>query len=374
MAEIIPDALMIPPELQKHLDRFLESLGIANLRVVRAGGEVAGGLGITPMGHFFGGRRVGCAGITFVGMAPEWRGKGAATEMMAQTVRELHTLKYPLSSLFPATETLYRKSGYERALPRYVFELKTSDIKTRDRECELVFMKRGATKPFKEAYFRRARYANGNLDRHKSLWNWRHNPKHKKAHRYLVKHGKSIEGYVVYIHKENEHALWLTDLCILSARAGRRLLTFFSDHGTMAEKISWAGGQSDPIAGLLEEQYVKTTGFEEAMVRIISVPLSLQERGYPAGLETEAHFRIEDDLIPANNGDFLLGVSGGRGKVKKGGRGEIRIGIRALAQLYTGRHSPLDLAILGKLKASGKKIEELTPVFAGPAPWLPDQF
>ncbi len=375
LAQVVMDALVVSQEFQKHLVRLFEDIGAPNLRVVRAGAEIVGGLGIIPMGHYLGGRRVSCAGITLVGVSPDKRGRGAATALMAETVRELHGKKYPVSSLFAASESLYRKSGYDRALFKYIYEMHTRDIKVSDRECEMVPMKRGATKQFRDAYRRRALYTSGNLDRHETLWQMRHNPRGRAVHRYLVRRGGKVEGYVVFVQERDktEATIRLTDVCFLSPAAGRRILTFLADHATMVKKIHWAGGPNDALLELLGENRFRIAHYFPCMLRIVSVPLALRARGYPA-VEAEAHLRVSDDLLQQNDGDFVLKVSDGKGTVRKGGKGSIRLDVKALAQLYTGRYSPRELALLGRIEADEKELDALAPVFAGPAPWLPDDF
>jgi predicted acetyltransferase len=303
------------------------------------------------------------------------RGRGAATALMAETVRELHAQKYPISSLFAASESLYRKSGYDRALFKYVYETEARNIGVCDRECEMVPAKRGATKQFRDIYREMALSTSGNLDRHETLWQWRHNPKGRVVHRYLVKRGGKVEGYVVYQQDREKHeaSIWVKDMRILSAAAGRRILTFFADHATMVKKIRWAGGPNDPLLELLGENRFRILHYFPCMLRVVSVPLALRARGYPA-VEAEVHLSVTDDLIRQNDGDFVLKVSGGRGTVRKGGKGAVRLDIKALAQLYTGRYSPRELALLGKIEAGEKELDALAPVFAGPAPWLPDDF
>lgn len=376
LAQVVMDALVVSQEFQKHLVTLFEEIGAPNLRVVRTGSEIAGGLAIIPMGHYFGGRRVSCAGISLVGVAPQWRSRGAATTLMAETVRELYGRNYPLSSLFAASESLYRKSGYDRALFKYIYELETRDIGVHDRECRMVPARHGATKQFRDAYRKRALYAGGNLDRHETLWQMRHNPRVRTAHRYLVRRGGKVEGYVVYVQERDkaEASIHLTDVCFLSAAAGRRILTFFADHATMVKKIRWAGGPNDALLELLGENRFRILHYFPCMLRVVSVPLALQARDYPVGIEAEVHLKVTDDLLGQNDGNFVLNVSKGRAKVRKGGKGSIRLDVRALAQLYTGRYSPRELALLGRIEADEKELDSLAPVFAGPAPWLPDDF
>jgi len=376
LAGIVMNALVVPPTEQKYLRELFDILGNDKLRVVRANGEIAGGLGIIPMGHFFGGKSIPCGGITLVGVAPQWRGKGAASSLMESTVREMYSDGFALSSLHAATETLYRKSGYERAIMRYIYELDLQDIGIKDRECEIAPVKKGATRRHKDTYLEFARHANGCLDRHSSIWDWRHNPRGRVAHRYFVKNKGRVEGYVVFFQerKGREASIWILDYCALTGAAGRRILTFFADHGTMAQKIGWAGGPNDMLLDLLPEKKHKVTLVSEVMLRILSVPDALKKRGYPAGLSAEVHFKVHDGIIDANDGDFVLEVSNGKGGVKKGGKGSVRLDVNSLAQLYAGRFSAYELQMLGRLKAGKKELDTLAGLFAGPVPWLSDMF
>lgn len=49
------------------------------------------------MAQWWGGERVPMTGIAAVGIAPEYRGTGAAIALMQHTVKELHAKGYPLA-------------------------------------------------------------------------------------------------------------------------------------------------------------------------------------------------------------------------------------------------------------------------------------
>ncbi|MDJ0697493.1 sterol carrier protein domain-containing protein [Mastigocoleus sp. MO_188.B34] len=101
---------------------------------------------------------------------------------------------------------------------------------------------------------------------------------------------------------------------------------------------------------------------------------ALSLRGYHPNLKTELHLEIEDDLILDNSGKFILTVADGRGKVIKGGRGELKLHISALAPLYSGLYSPQQLQIAGKISAPEGAIFAATQLFASVSPWMPDLF
>jgi len=60
------------------------------------------------------------------------------------------------------------------------------------------------------------------------------------------------------------------------------------------------------------------------MLRVVDVSKALEKRVYPLGIETELHLEVKDNLLPENNGKFVLSVSNGQGEVKKGGLGELK--------------------------------------------------
>lgn len=95
-------------------EHYSNLLGLQNYRVIRHQGQVVGGLGIYQMGQWFGGRSIPTAGIAAVGVAPEHRGTGVAAELMRQTLKELKADSVALSTLYAATQRLYRKVGMSR--------------------------------------------------------------------------------------------------------------------------------------------------------------------------------------------------------------------------------------------------------------------
>ena len=98
-------------------------------RTSEAGGrQLVGGLIHIPMGHFVGGRSVPTLGIAGVVVAPEARGLGVAKALMSASLREAAERGVALSSLYPATVTLYRAVGYELAGSRHRFRARVADL------------------------------------------------------------------------------------------------------------------------------------------------------------------------------------------------------------------------------------------------------
>ncbi|MEO0688144.1 MAG: GNAT family N-acetyltransferase, partial [Cyanobacteria bacterium J06649_11] len=111
---------------------WLKRMGVENIRFIRQGKDIAGGLVVIPMGQWWGGASVAMTGIGGVGVAPEFRGGGAALSLMEQTIKELYTKDIAISVLYPATQRLYRKVGYEQGGSFCSWEISAQSIQIRE--------------------------------------------------------------------------------------------------------------------------------------------------------------------------------------------------------------------------------------------------
>src|SRR5262245_47484607 len=91
----------------------MERAGLGEIRVMDLDGEIRGCSYLIPMGIFFGGRTVSNLGLAAVGIPPEHRGRGLSTKMLQAILRESRDRGFAVSTLHPATQTVYRKIGYQ---------------------------------------------------------------------------------------------------------------------------------------------------------------------------------------------------------------------------------------------------------------------
>lgn len=372
-----------------HFETWSEKCGRENFRCVRVeeAGDVAGGLLLVRMGQWFGGRPIPMGGIVAVGIRPEDRSRGAASALMRETVRELHRDGIPLSTLYPATQPVYQRAGYEQAGSIYRVEFDPAHIDVREREYDIVRLDPEKDREhIQRMYNERARRSNGNLDRGEYIWPRVFKPRGDEATGYCATpDGKieSAEGYVFVlshrIEAPHETHLVITDFIANSPAAGRRLLSFVADHRSMVDRMFWNGSSNDPVLQHLREQCYEIKLKDHWMVRIVDVKRALKARAYPAGLNTELHFDIHGDtaLPDENHGKWMLSTPGnGSATVERGtGDGTLRIHINGLASLYTGFRTPWELARAGLLECNDESMmQRAATIFAGPAPWMSDQF
>ncbi|MCX7594737.1 MAG: GNAT family N-acetyltransferase, partial [Fischerella sp.] len=355
---------------------YINCIGVENFRILHQQGQIAGGLAIIPMGQWWGSQPVPMGGIAAVGIAPEYRGTGAAIAMMQHTLKELHAQGVPISVLFPATQRLYRKAGYEQAGNFCAWEIACDTIQTGEQLLPVVRVP-FTLEVFSKLYQQQAKFNNGNLDRHQAIWERIIQPDEKEViYIYLIGSKNQPEGYIIFSqHRmEDSSVLRIKDWVILTTAAAQSFWSFIASHRSQIDKVRWRSSTIDFLTLLLPEQTAKIKSTMRWMLRVIDVVKALEKRGYPPEIQAELHLKIQDDLLAENNGRFILSVANGHGEVKSGGKGELHLDIKGLAPLYTGLFTPQQLQLAGKLDATEAALWAATQIFTGASPWMPDFF
>lgn len=360
--------------------RWLKMVGREHLRVAVVNGQIAAGLGILYFGQYFGGRSVPAAGITCVGVAPEFRGLGVGATMMRAAMLELARAKSPLSVLYPSTYALYRKSGFEPAGVRLHYKVDLKTFGVQERGLPIRALDKSDHAAIRELYREVAPRFAGKIDRAERQWQRILESKTDRVYAYGVARrggGKKLDGYIVYHQtgaRMDAYSIHLHDLCASNIAASHRLLTFLGDHVTMAGPVHFASGHAEPWLTMGREEWLHIEHRVLWMVRVLDVPAAIEARGYGPGINAELHLDVRDELIKRNAGRFVMRIADGNASVKKGGDGRIRIDIRGLAPLYTGHLSAEQLALTGLLDGRGADFAAVSAAFAGPAPGMGERF
>ncbi len=377
LGEILRRTFHFPAD---RVPQYFDLAGHDNLRVVRHGGAVVGGLVIVPMGQFFGGRAVKMAGIAAVGIDPHLRGQGAASALMSGAVCEMRELGYPISSLYPATQPVYQRVGYEQAGTFYRCVLPTAQIDSRDRELTLRPITDADQSAIEKCYLARARRTNGHLDRGRYVWTRVRQARDDHPRGFLVEDEQGVEGYVYFNQKDSptrSYNLVCTDLVALTRRAALRLLKFFADHRSMAGEVIWNGSPTDSLHLNIREQHIRDEVKDQWMLRLLDVGKAIETRGYVPGVTAELDLEIRDDSVlpDVNNGRLLVRVADGRAAVERSvGSGSVKVTVRGMASLYSAMLTPWQARAAGWLEGEDDAIAPLAAVFSGGAPWLADHF
>ncbi|HYE60652.1 MAG TPA: GNAT family N-acetyltransferase [Phycisphaerales bacterium] len=384
---------------------WLENAGLHNFRVMRANSEASGGaMPIAcalrvPMGHFFGGRSIRNMGVAGVAVAPEARGGGLATTLMAEFLREARSEGYPLASLYPATLPLYRRVGFEQAgyWCEYRINLKLlkldpslecggdRDLKVRafDRERDL-----DAVHVCYRAF---AMQHEGMLDRGDYIWGRIFKPRQGEATGLVVEQQggdgtKSVVGYIFFRQERTpalDHDVIVSDMAATTPAAARRLLDMLSDFRSVGAELSFNGGPNHPFVSLLAEQKLTMKLREYWMLRVLDVEAALTQRGYNPHVSCTFTLDVRDATFPENAGPWRVEVHNGKAGVSRGAAAggsrassddTLTLDARTLAAMYSGFHTPQQLRSVGKLRGGDRGVLAAAAAFAGATPSLQDMF
>ena len=348
--------------------------------------QLAGGLGLYRMGHWFGGREVRCAGVTAVAISPVYRGSGACKALLTQTLRELFDDGTPIASLYPSTQRLYRSVGFEQAGSRLQYSMPLSGLDHVDRELEIERFESPPVDRLASVAADRGRATNGNVVRTSGLWDRLIQTPYGSAQTftYLLGPADQPEGYAIFASGDRQagvpQPLIATDLAANTPAAVRQLWTLIRDHRGIRDCVKWCGGPVDPLLFAVDEVFVSVESHLRWMLRIVNVATAIAARGYDESVETDFTIQIHDALLPENNGRWRIEISSGMATATRIGsdqacQADATMDIRALAPLYSSFFTASQLARAGVIEIHRPdQLSKIDRVFAGPSPWTPEIF
>lgn len=374
---------------QDKSEEWIRLGGVENMRVLRGDGDsILACLMRIPMGQYFGGTSVPVLGIAGVAVAPEARGEGLARCLMQECLKECAAEGMPLSNLYASTQELYRQVGYEQAGHRFVTTVPYSQMTAdrRDAATDERTLTVSAARPEDEAEIRAcyaafARCYDGMLDRGPYVWRRTRQLREALYPGFVVRDAAGrLDGYVFLTQdrdaKTGRHDVVVSDYAFTTAQAGRKILSFLGNFGSMMHECVLPGGPLHPLAHLMSQQRFKVEKKDFWMVRVTDVPRAIAARGYNAAVEATVVLDIADDLIPANARSFEVRVSRGRGIAGNAGaaRSGVRVGVRGLAAMYAGLVSARQCVALGWASGDEDSIDRANAIFPGGSPAMTDHF
>ncbi len=354
--------------------------GHESLRVWREGERVAAALMLVPMGQFFGGLPVSTMGIAGVAVALDLRQQKLGQRMMKAALIEAHERGFALSTLYPATRTLYRSVGYELGGKSVALALHSSRLELCARHEPLeVRPITPEIEPLCEALYReRAAMLAGYLDRGPYMWNRVRRPRKGIVRGFAFFDGDALLAYTYFSQESlasgHDYDAVVTDFVANSARGYAALFHFYWSQRSVLDTVRMKAGASAPFLSLLREPRHDEEPNIDWMLRIVDLPGALAARGYPTRAELDVAIEVRDDVISANNGSWQLSLREGRVTAERGGHPRVSLDIRALAPIFAGYYSASEAAVLADIQGERSDIALLDAMFAGPMPGMSDMF
>ncbi len=370
----------------------MEREGYEHLWLAFEGSFLAGGCLVPPLAQYFGGKAVPTGAFRGVAIAPEARGKQIAERLMRHALLELRAQGIPTAMLFPATQRLYRKAGFEQAgsyevvsIPMHEFDRAPRSFTAMGGTGEIEALIENL--PVREValgdpilkilYEALAPRTQGLFHRNPWLWDRVLRPTQDiDLFAYVFGPHEDPEGYVV-VHIEkgatpHYGTLVVRDRAIATVGAARSARAFFARYRSTIDRVRMVTGPTDPlIIGLDNQQTAQTERRDRFMFRIVDVKKALETRGYPP-VDATIHLLVKDDILQERDQKFLVRVQGGVATVEPGGAGLVQLDVRGLSAMYTGYLSGSQAAALGYMRGDPNSARALEACFAGPAPWVAD--
>lgn len=348
--------------------RFAEILEMDRTLAAFDDGRIAGTSAAFSFEMTVPGGRVPAAGVTMVGVLPTHRRRGVMRKLMQGLVDDARSRKEPVAVLWASEESIYQRFGFGLASDQGRIDIERD--KTRflgdpapTGATRLVDVHE-AREVFPAIYDEVMPSRPGMLSRTQAWWrdHTLPDPKGSKKDRdpryHCVFSDKGRDrGYAVYRITD---AGWRDDgtraatvkvqeMMALDPVAYREVWRYLFGIDLVGRIKAWFLPADLPLALMLEEpRRLRFAKSESLWLRMVDVPDALEARTYDA--DDTIPFAVADELCPWNDGEWTLDVTGGRGKVQRGGDALLSMDVAALASVYLGAFTFAELARAGRVE------------------------
>jgi predicted acetyltransferase len=323
-------------------------------------------------GQYFGGRRLACAGISGVGVAPQARNRNVARRLLTESMDRAAADGEVIAALYPTTAALYRSVGFEVAGWWNEVSVPVSELPNDDGQ--VVWEAADFDDPRLVAVYNRiAPEHDGWVDPGSAFWTWRaiRAMKDEKANRYLyigLRDARPVAA-LQYSYGRSDRAMYRIDVEAIygiDGSAVRAALALLGGHGTTADEIRTVLPLDELQLHLAHLQRTTVIHTWPWMLAFVDLPGAIAARGYPEGVSGSVQLAVDDPQRPANNGKWVMSVAGGKAALEPGGNGRVELLASDLAALFTGHLAPLRLASAGRLgHPTPADLDLLRAAFAG---------
>ncbi|MFG1927452.1 enhanced intracellular survival protein Eis [Cryptosporangium sp. NPDC048952] len=368
-------------------DKYRESTARDVVFAAVEGRDLLGVTSIRPYGQWFAGRELPMGGISSVAVAAHARRRGIARKLLTRAIERMRDDEQPVSTLYPSIPPAYRSFGWEVAGQLAVIELPAALLATAGAAGP------AGVKPTTDVSLRaldRAEPADADLKAVHALYTAAARP----AVGPLTRTGPvfdpaklaRLDGLVIATVDgvDAGYVSWSREE-IPDAAARLEVHDLIADRQDVRDALLRVAGSwqtsirntrvrlADPVIGGLGLPRGGYTWHEPWMLRVIDAPAAVAGRGYgPLGADVD--LEIVDPQAPWNDGRWTLSVAGGRGTLTRGGTGAVKLGPRGLAAVFTGYAGAQALRSASLAEGDDDALARLAAAFAGPAPWMLDDF
>lgn len=324
---------------------------------------------------WFGGAAIPTAGIAFVGVAAEYRGRGILRPLLDATLTSAVERGSVVSSLFPTAPRIYRGLGYERITDLNVASIPTaaltglpsSSTTTRRATADDLDAIRAVYDAWAGAQngpLTRTSPSLGGIDA-EALGTF-------SAITLAVDGGDAVTGYAAWNRGEgygDQSTIEVLDLIAGDGDAHRALLSTIGSFAGVAPTTTIRTSGDDVVRLVLPSSHWKLTESTPYMLRLLDVDSALSQRGYPRSVTAELPFSVD-------GGRRVLTLANGAAACEPADHADTReLTPQGLASLFAGAQSCANLRSTSHL-IGGDTADDDTwdAAFGGRQPHIRDYF
>ncbi|GAA3389734.1 GNAT family N-acetyltransferase [Cryptosporangium minutisporangium] len=367
--------------------RYRRSVDTAAVFAAVDGRDLLGVTSIVPYEQWFAGRALPMGGISAVAVAAHARRRGVARSLLMRAIEQMHSDGQPVSALYPSIPPAYRSFGWEVAGVLAQIDLPAARLTAAGASgpagaghtTDVALRALDRAEPAEDdlaavhgLYTAAVRTAVGPLTRTGPAFTL---AKLAELDGVVIASVDGVDaGYVSWSREDFPDAaprLAVHDLIADRPDVRDALLTCAGSWQTSIGNTRIRVG--DPVIGGLGLPRGAYTRHEPWMLRIVDAPAAVAGRGF-GPLAADVDLEIVDPQAPWNEGRWQLSVGDGKGSLTPGGTGAVTVSARGLAAVFTGYAGAAALTSAGLADGDPAALARLAAAFAGPAPWMLDDF
>ncbi len=349
-------------------------------RVLEADGEIVSVLRQARLAQWWLGRALPSAQVLQLATPPEHRARGYGAVLLGRLMAELYDDGVPTVTLRPSTAAFYRTVGFEFAGSWSVYQVRCEHLPRSAAPWRVRRLAPDGLEPVLGLYERLVPARHGGLARDRRWWRrFTREGLPEPATCFLLEaEDSSPVGWMLVAFEPGmavppepfSNRIEVLDWgCVPGAERG--LLAALAGWGPLGGYVQWSGPDPDPVLFALDDEHLSMIARYHWMLRLVDLAAAFAGRPYPAGVDGEVSFTVQDTVCPWNAGHWRIVLGGGKAELDRTGSVPAgRADPRGLAALFTGFADPEVLAAAGMLDGfGGAELGLLRAAFAGPRPW-----
>ncbi|MDM8528493.1 GNAT family N-acetyltransferase [Anaerolineales bacterium HSG24] len=333
-------------------------------------GKVIGVAIMFPAKLWLSGVPIDIGAIARLGVLPDYRNQGVASQMMETLVKKAAEKEYAFASLFPASPQYYQKFGFGVVGDLHVYQLSPKNIMDFEEKEMVRNFEESDLSTMRAMYKGQMTWHNGWLSRSDEWWNKIINKWPKIV---VFDNDGEIDGYLAYetvTNEEGQTVLKVKEFFAAEGEAFRGLIGYMSSK-TDVDVIEYLAPPDTPLKHSLNQPRTideidrgsgygfnfydlshVTTG---PMARITTLHIALTKRFYARHMQGQRIIKLTDPFIPENETTIIFRLVDGRAESKiatPNKAPQIETDVRIFTQILSGYLPAIDAQRLGLLKAN----------------------